>query len=105
MDERQFIGEVRGRKVFRGGPSADGVLFRGGVVQFQPYDDDVTEEEMARDALRILQEIEFGLARIEAQDIRIGPDAIVETVEMFDVSTGDYVVMWRVPCRGAEAVH
>ncbi len=106
MKKRQLLGVVRGRKVFRGDATDAGVAFHGGVVRLQVPYTEITETKAAHSVERVLQAIESGLAQIEGQTnpyLMVGLDATVETVDVFDVSTGDYVVIWRVACRDAQA--
>ena len=98
---------VRGRDVVRSRPLGDGRLYHGGVVRLKTDDEGgvVTAPEHARHADQVFQAIDAGLALIENEaELTISPDAEVQMVDLYDLATHEYIVLWRIACRYIPAV-
>ena len=76
-------------------------LYHGGVVRTAgpfPSVDETT-------AARFMASIDKGLKALEngsspyARDVERVPRAAVETFDMFDIDTGEHLMIWRVACR------
>ena len=96
--------------------AADGPLYHGGVVRLHrgPYVnlEHATAEEIAENEKAVKAAgdafdaaLERGLAALEAgesefvADVERIPNSPVEIFDIFDVETGEHLMVWRVGCR------
>ncbi len=81
------------------------ILYHGGCVRDQGPFDTKTEAEMADVARRFTESINAGLQALEdgsseyAPDVEAMPGAPVEAFDIFDIHTGEHLMIWRVACR------
>jgi hypothetical protein len=84
--------------------SRSDTLPHGGVLRFKASSTSTHEEEAAI-ALQIRTAIEEGLKALEEQtspftsDVEPVPGAELQYFDLFDVETGDHIVVWRIECR------
>jgi hypothetical protein len=84
--------------------SKSDTLPHGGVLRFKASAASTPEEEAAI-ALQIRTAIEDGLKALEEQtspftsDVEPVPGAELQYLDLFDVATGDHIVVWRIECR------
>lgn len=84
--------------------SKSDTLPHGGVLRFKASQTSTPDEDAAI-ALQIRTAIEDGLRALEEQsspftsDVEPVPGAELQYFDLFDVTTGDHIVVWRIECR------
>ena len=110
--------EVKNRSIKRNPPmqerplsdGGDTAMYHGGLVRRAgPYGDAGSRSGMEAAAHALAASVQRGLLALEnatsefAPDVEAVPGASVEVFDIFDIDTGDHIVIWRVLTRERSA--
>src|SRR5262245_53142834 len=105
MANRPTIRNPQGRGKPLSNAPLDDSMYHGGVVRATgPYGKE-SQDDIVRAERAFLDSITRGIEALEngtsnfAPDVETVPGAAVETFDVFDVHTGEHLMIWRVACR------